>query len=85
MSDDYLLREFVERLARARTKEERGEVIAAELKRVFAEGRANEKSPLLAFLQKLKARQGTIMPDFDDLYRKKADIDHRLAEDAPRP
>jgi hypothetical protein len=33
-----------------------------------------------AFLGKLKARQATTTPDFDALYKKKADIDQKLSE-----
>lgn len=33
-----------------------------------------------AFAQKLKARQGTTMPDFDSLYKRKARIDRRFGE-----
>ena len=33
-----------------------------------------------SFSEKLKTRQGTIMPDFEALYKKKADIDRRLSD-----
>ena len=32
----------------------------------------------LDFMRRLKNRQGTIPPDFDALYEKKADIDRKL-------
>jgi hypothetical protein len=41
------------------------------------EGRhaAYQNSPLVIFARKLKARQGTTMPDFEALYRPKAELD----------
>ena len=34
----------------------------------------------LAFMRKLKVRQGTIPPDFEALYKKKADMDRKLLD-----
>ncbi len=39
---------------------------------------------MMDFVKRIKNRQGTFTPDFDELSRKKANIDHRLAEDDPR-
>ena len=33
------------------------------------------QAPMVAFMRKLMARQGTVMPDFDSLYRRKAELD----------
>ena len=38
---------------------------------------------LLAFAQRLKSRQGTTIPDFEELRRKKAEIDRKLLDDPP--
>ena len=35
-------------------------------------------SEAIAFLERLKMRQGTIMPNFDALYKRKSHIDRRL-------
>ncbi len=34
---------------------------------------------VLAFMRRLKTRQGTIMPDFAALYRKKAELDRKMS------
>ncbi len=39
-----------------------------------------EEVKLNAFAEKLAARQGTTMSDFDALYKKKADIDRRIGK-----
>jgi hypothetical protein len=43
--------------------------------KIKAAAEARRHDPLIAFMQKLKDRQGTITPDFDTLYRRKAELD----------
>jgi len=43
-----------------------------------------ERAPLVEFMRKLAARQGTITPDFGALYKKKAELDEKLrGDDSP--
>jgi hypothetical protein len=42
--------------------------------------RAIARDSSLTFMAWLMARQGTIFPDFDALYRKKAELDKRLLD-----
>ncbi len=42
--------------------------------------RAREASPLVVFMRKLMRRQGTSMPDFEALYKKKAELDRKLSD-----
>jgi len=39
---------------------------------------SSSHSPAAAFAAQLKARQGTVMPDFESLYRHKDELDRKL-------
>ena len=92
MSDDAhwseILRSIEKELGRPLSADERErfDQLRPEIERVSAEFKnkleanleAHEKNPLVAFLRKLMARQGTIAPDFDSLYAKKAELDRKL-------
>src|SRR5262249_55070360 len=48
--------------------------------RELAKGPFEKRLDAVAFKKRLKARQGTIMPDFEALYKKKAELDQGLAD-----
>lgn len=54
----------------------------AKLERRLAWFKSPHNQPeVRAFMKKLKSRQGTIMPDFTELYRRKVELDRH----EPRP
>jgi hypothetical protein len=83
---------WVERhLRRPITAEERSCLEKAELDipreiaalRELSKGPIEKRFDAVVFKKKLKARQGTIMPDFEVLYKKKADIERQLFQRDP--
>ncbi len=66
------LKQFEELIKRPLTAEE-----VAGRRRSFEWRWAND--PMYFFTRKLVSRQGTVMPDFNALYKKKAEIDRKLS------
>lgn len=82
---EFVIRFLEEAIGRRLTDDERRDVEQRQpdFEQLFSEPR-DRIDPMvrarktLAFMRKLRTRQGTIAPDFDLLYKKKADLDHKL-------
>ena len=81
----FVIRFLEEAIGRPLTSEERAgvEERQPECERLAADVRERldpmaRARATLAFMKQLKARQGTFMPDFEALYRRKADLDREM-------
>jgi hypothetical protein len=64
--------------------EEKSELFGLAVAHAYPEAvqraRTPEELEMLAFADRLAARQGTFIPDFDALYKKKANLDGKLTD-----
>jgi len=87
------LRKIERELGRPLSAEERGQFdrLRPELNCIMAAAKrkawtlweywdAQEKGPITEFTRQLMNRQGTIAPDFNALYEKKAEIERKLSD-----
>ena len=81
-----MLRRLQQELGRPLTEEERDTFESAKFKMdlvaveemIMNALAVRRETPLAKFIRKLMARQGTIPPDFEALYKKKAELDRKL-------
>jgi hypothetical protein len=69
----------------ARELEESEKSVAESMRELELLGRepTPEEQVMLDLVDRLSTRQGTVMPDFDALYKRKAELDHKRPDDEP--